>query len=148
MKLLPRIIFFVFLCLFVGMAGSFFTVSQIPGWYAGLNKPVFSPPNWVFAPVWTTLYVLMGVAAGLAWKGKGRQYFLIQLVFNFLWSLVFFTFHQIGLALIVIVILWVLILKTILEFKKISKLAAELLIPYLLWVSFASLLNLAVAILN
>lgn len=148
MKYLPRILFFVILSLLVGSAGSFFTVSQIPGWYANLNKPPFNPPNWVFGPVWTTLYVLMGIAAGLAWKGKGRWYFLAQLFFNFLWSLVFFSFHQIGLALLVIVILWVLILKTILEFRKISTLAAALLIPYLLWVSFASLLNLSLLTIN
>jgi tryptophan-rich sensory protein len=90
----------------------------------------------------------MGIAAGLAWKGKGRVFFLAQLFFNFLWSLVFFSFHQILLAFAVIVVLWFLILKTFLEFKKVSQLAASLLVPYLLWVTFASILNLSLFLLN
>jgi tryptophan-rich sensory protein len=147
-KHLPRVIFFTILCLFVGFTGSFFTAPQIHGWYAGLNKPLFTPPNWIFAPVWTSLYILMGIAAGLAWKGKGRVFFLAQLFFNFLWSLVFFSFHQILLAFAVIVVLWFLILKTFLEFKKVSQLAASLLVPYLLWVTFASILNLSLFLLN
>jgi tryptophan-rich sensory protein len=133
-----------------------FTTPSIPGWYAGLVKPSFNPPNWVFAPVWTILYALMGLAAFLVYeKRSGRPearkalaIFGIQLVLNALWSIVFFGAHQILGAAVVIVLLWAMILETILAFVKISRPAAYLLIPYFLWVSFATVLNISLYILN
>lgn len=140
----------------VAFLGSAVTTPSIDGWYAGLNKPFFNPPNWLFAPVWTTLFVLMGIAAYLIWKnGENNQdvkraikFYFSQLVFNFLWSFIFFYLHLPLIAFIDIVILWVLIFLTIKNFKKISASAAYLLYPYLIWVSFASILNLAIIVLN
>lgn len=143
-------------CLGAGFVGSIFTMPSIPTWYAALNKPFFNPPNWVFGPAWTLLYILMGIAAYLIWE-KGWEnkevklsllHFAVQLGFNVAWSIVFFNYHSPWGAFIVIVILWLLILETILRFAKLSKTAAWLLLPYILWVSFASVLNLAVALLN
>ena len=143
----------ILLCLIVGLGGSIFTFKEIPGWYAGLQKPFFSPPNWIFGPVWTTLYILMGIAFYLIWiKGKKNKKAMIifgwQLAANFLWSMLFFGMHSPALALVDIVALWTLIYLTIKEFSKISKFSAYLLYPYLAWVSFASLLNAAVWWLN
>jgi tryptophan-rich sensory protein len=143
-------------CELVGIIATPFTISAISTWYAYLNKPSFSPPNWVFGPVWTTLYFLMGVSAFLIWR-KGLQkknvkralgYFLLQLFFNFLWSLLFFGFHSPLLGLFDIVILLIFIILTIASFYKLSRVAAYLLVPYLLWVSFATVLNFSVVILN
>ncbi|MFA5183117.1 MAG: TspO/MBR family protein [Syntrophales bacterium] len=143
-------------CLGAGFVGSIFTMPSIPTWYAALNKPFFNPPNWIFGPAWTLLYILMGIAAYLIWE-KGWEnkevklsllHFAVQLGFNVAWSIVFFNYHSPWGAFIVIVILWLLILETILRFAKLSKTAAWLLLPYILWVSFASVLNLAVALLN
>lgn len=141
------------LCLSVGFLGSIFTVSAIPTWYATLHKPFFSPPNWVFGPVWTTLYILMALAFYLIWqKGVKNQaaifFFMIQLFLNFLWSILFFWLHSPLLGLIGIVFLWLMIFLTIKSFLKINKAAGLLLLPYLFWVSFASILNLAVYLLN
>lgn len=144
----------VIVCLAAGFLGSFFTVSTIPTWYAALNKPFFSPPNWLFGPVWTTLYILMGISLYLVWISKNKQkqkainLFLIQLGLNFLWSFIFFGMRSPALALAEIIALWIAIFLTIRAFYPISKLAANLLIPYILWVSFASLLNLMIVILN
>ncbi|MFA6169746.1 MAG: TspO/MBR family protein [Candidatus Margulisiibacteriota bacterium] len=143
-------------CLGAGVIGSIFTMPSIPTWYAALNKPFFNPPNWIFGPVWTLLFILMGIAAYLIWeKGWERKegklallYFAVQLGFNVAWSIVFFNYHSPWGAFVVIVILWLLILETIIRFAKLSKTAAWLLLPYILWVSFASVLNLAVALLN
>lgn len=139
-----------------GIIGSIFTVSSIPTWYASLARPEFSPPNWIFAPVWTTLFALMGIAAFLVWrKGLHRKdvkvalgFFLGQLVLNSLWSIIFFGFQNPGAALIEIIFLWLAILVTIINFAKISKPAAWLLLPYILWVSFAAYLNYAIWTLN
>lgn len=137
------------LCLGAGIVGSFFTVSSIPTWYVTLNKPVFSPPNWIFAPVWTILYILMGISLYLVWqKGKVPFIFWIQLILNTVWSIVFFGMKNPALALVDIIALWIIIILTIKSFYKISKTAGYLLIPYLLWVSFAAILNLAIVILN
>lgn len=144
------------LCLGVGLVSSLPTTSSIPTWYATLNKPPFSPPNFVFAPVWTTLYILMGIALYIVWsqgmkkkKIKTAVYvFLIQLFLNFTWSLVFFGLHAPLLAFINIVLLWITLLLTIIKFHAISKWAAWLLVPYILWVSFASILNLSIVLLN
>ena len=144
-------------CELVGIAATPFTLSAIPTWYQTLNKPIFSPPNWVFGPVWIILYFLMGLAVYLIWTSKtknqklrqvGLKYFSIQLGLNFLWSILFFGLHSPILGMIDIIILWILILLTTIKFYKISKIAAYLLVPYLLWVSFASLLNLFIILLN
>jgi benzodiazapine receptor len=139
-----------------GAIGSIFTMAAIPTWYATLAKPPFTPPSWIFAPVWTLLYVLMGIAAFMIWrKGlENRQvrtaliFFLIQLVLNTLWSVAFFGLESPLYGLIVILILWVAILVTIVLFFKISKVSSILMWPYLLWVSFATILNSSILLLN
>lgn len=154
MKNLLKLIASLALTLGVGAMGSIFTVSEITTWYAGLNKPFFSPPNWVFGPVWTTLYILMGVSLYLVWISKKKKrdmvmgIFLFQLFLNFLWSIIFFANHNPQAAFIEVIILWVFILMTIKETRAISKNASYLLYPYLAWVTFASILNLAIVILN
>lgn len=143
-------------CELTGIIGSIFTVSSIPLWYATLNKPPFSPPNWVFGPVWTLLYLLMGVSFYLIWeqgwnKRKVRTaciFFLAQLALNFIWTPIFFGFKSPMLALVIILALWGLIIITMQKFYPLSKTAFYLLIPYLLWVSFAAVLNAAIVILN
>lgn len=154
--MLIKIIVCVFLCLSAGGIGSAFTVSAIPEWYATLNRPSFSPPNWIFAPVWTLLYILMGLAAAIVWQ-KGLQNpqvrialvaFLVQLILNMVWSVLFFGLRSPLYGLIDILFLWVMILVTIAQFSKVSAPAAALLIPYLLWVTFASGLNLGIFLLN
>ena len=144
------------ICLLAGGMGTIFTVSSIPTWYAALNKPVFSPPNYLFAPVWTILYILMGISLYLVWKKgiktkKSREAiytFGVQLFLNAIWSPVFFGYKNIFLALIIIVLMLVFIIKTIVLFAKIDKKAAYLLYPYAAWVSFATILNFSVWILN
>jgi len=156
MKKAAGIIVAIVVCELAGIIGSLFTTPSIPGWYAGLVKPSFNPPAWVFAPVWTTLYAMMGLAAWLVYeKGlkrpevkKALAVFAAQLVLNTLWSIVFFGAHQLLGAVIVIVLLWAMILWTILLFRKISRPAAWLLVPYILWVSFASVLNVTIWVLN
>lgn len=143
-------------CELVGLAGTPFTVSSIASWYQYLNKPFFSPPNWIFGPVWTVLYLMMGVSAYLIWnKGLNHKgvkqallFFFIQLGFNFMWSIIFFGWHAPLWALVDIGLLWVFILLTMIKFMKISKTAGYLLIPYLLWVSFAAILNFFIVMLN
>ena len=156
MKKLLKLIFSVLICQLAGIIGSVFTVSNITSWYIDLQKPLLNPPNWVFGPVWITLYFLMGIALFLVWnKGLDKRFnrnafilFIIQLVFNSLWSIVFFGMHQLLISVFVIVILWLLIFINIVQFGKISEAAAYLLLPYILWVSFASYLNIAIYILN
>lgn len=139
-----------------GLIGSIFTVPAIPTWYATLQKPVLNPPAWIFGPIWTILYCLMGIAAFLVWKkGLDRKdvkmalgLFAGQLVLNALWSILFFGWHSPGGALIEILFLWLAILATTLLFARISKTAAWLLSPYLLWVSFAAYLNYSIWSLN
>jgi benzodiazapine receptor len=143
-------------CLAAGAIGSIFTRSAIPTWFATLEKPVFSPPNWLFAPVWTLLYILMGIAAFLVWrKGLGNRQvrsalivFLIQLILNTLWSVVFFGLESPLFGLVIISVLWVVILVTVIQFYKISRAASVLLWPYLLWVTFAAVLNYSIWLLN
>lgn len=156
MKKVLRFVISVAVCQLVAFAGSSVTIPSIADWYPSINKPSFTPLNWVFAPVWTILFLLMGIALFLVWeKGLKKKkvriamvIFSIQLLFNFLWSLIFFALHQPLLAFINIVILWLAILFTILKFKEISKPAAYLLLPYFLWVSFASILNFFIVKLN
>jgi len=151
-----KLVLCVLACLGAGAIGSVFTRQAIPTWYATLEKPAFNPPNWVFMPVWTLLYIMMGVAAFLVWrKGlKNRQVrialiiFLVQLILNASWSVVFFGLQSPLYGLIVIVVLWVAILFTSLSFYRISRAAGILLWPYLLWVTFAAVLNESIWLLN
>jgi len=139
-----------------GAVGSIFTTSSIKNWYVFLEKPVFAPPNWLFAPAWITLYTLMGIAAFLVWqktedlrlRNSALNLYAIHLVLNALWSVIFFGFRNPGLAFIEIVVLWIFILIITLKFFKIRKAAGFLFVPYLLWVSFASVLNYFVWYLN
>lgn len=140
-----------FLAAFIG---SYFTTPAIEGWYSDLAKPLLNPPNWVFAPVWTILYILMGLSFYLIWnsnnkkKATAAKVFFIQLVLNSLWSIVFFGLENPPLAFLVIIALWLAIAWTIVKFNEISRKASYYLIPYLLWVSFAAYLNIAIWILN
>ena len=133
----------------VGFLSGFATQNSVDTWYVTLKKPFFNPPDWIFAPVWTVLYIMMGVAAGIVWS-KGLHHiwvktalyhFSFQLIFNAMWSVVFFGFNQPFWALLVILILLALILLNMKSFRVVSKTAAYLLVPYFLWVCFATLLN-------
>ena len=144
---------FLILTLLVGAAGTLFTEPAIPTWYATLAKPGFAPPNWLFAPVWTTLYVMMGVAAWRVWRLTGLtspEMFLwfAQLALNFFWSAIFFSLHLILLALVEMALLWLLILVTLILFWRKDRIAGLLLLPYLAWVGFAFALNFAIWQLN
>ncbi len=182
-KLLTSII----ICEVSGVIGSIFTTPQISGWYSTLNKPSFNPPSWIFAPVWTTIFVLMGVALYLVWSRKfsvknelkfnlstslrmghkksinslSKKFFngkweklniilifIAQLVLNILWSIVFFGMHSPSIAFFVLLMLWCAIAFTIINFYRVSKTSAWLLLPYILWVSFAGILNFFIWILN
>ena len=155
-KTFTRILIAVIVCLGIGFMASFATQSSVNDWYVTLNKPSFNPPDWVFAPVWTALYILMGVAAGMVWaRGfyhkwvkTALYHFGFQLVFNALWSIVFFGFKQPFWALLVILTLLVLIILTIKWFKVVSTTAAWLMVPYLIWICFATLLNYEIWVLN
>jgi translocator protein len=144
------------LCQSAGLLGSFFTVPAVPTWYATLNKPAFSPPSWLFGPVWISLYTLMGISLFLVWNTtedrpqfkKGMLFFFIQLVFNALWSVFFFGFRSPLAGLIDMVVLWSAIVVTFFYFIKLSQWAGILLLPYLAWVSFAFILNFNLWILN
>ena len=146
----------VSLCLLIGGVSGYITRLAIPVWYAELEKPFFTPPNWLFAPVWTTLYVLMGIAAGGIWaKGMHHRWvktalyhFAAQLIFNALWTLTFFGLKRLELALLIIVILAVLIERCIYWFAIVQRTMSLLLYPYLAWVVFATFLNLGIVYLN
>ncbi len=146
----------ILLCQLAGVIGSVFTASSLENWYLLLEKPYFNPPSWVFFPVWTTLYILMGISLYLVWeKGlqkpevkKGILIFGIQLGLNSLWSFLFFGLKSPYYAFIEIILLWFAILLTILQFRKTSKTASYLLLPYIVWVSFAAVLNYYIWILN
>ncbi len=151
-----KLIFCILICEIAGVIGSIFTVASITTWYAALSKPLFSPPNWVFAPVWTILYALMGISLYLVWmkglKIKGVKpainAFAVQLALNTTWSIIFFGAHSPFYAFINIVLLLAAIIWTMVEFYKVSKQAAYLMIPYLLWVLFATFLNYSIWMLN
>ncbi len=140
----------------VGVVSGLFTSSAVKGWYAVANKPWFNPPNWIFAPVWTALYVMMGIALFLVWKAEADKtikqtaiiLFIVQLTLNFFWSFIFFKLQQPGWAFAEICLMWLMILITIIWFGKISPAAAWLLVPYICWVSFASVLNYSIWKLN
>jgi tryptophan-rich sensory protein len=139
-----------------GVVGSFFTTSAIPSWYSEIIKPVLNPPGWIFGPVWTALYILMGIAAYLVWKNGWEKsdvrtalgVFGIQLILNATWSIIFFGLQNPGAAFIEILSLWLTILATIIAFSKISRQAAWLLAPYIVWVTFAAYLNYSIWFLN
>ena len=174
-----KLIISVLICQGAGVIGSIFTAKAIPSWYAGLAKPGFTPPSWVFAPAWTALFLLMGISLYLVWEKKlavrslppnsGEKYwnpiskkmwrgswkeentiiiFFLQLGLNVLWSVLFFWLRAPDIAFVEIIILWFAILYTLVNFYRISKLAAYLLLPYLAWVSFAAVLNLFIVISN
>ena len=151
-----KLIVAILLSELAGIVGSVFTMPSVTGWYVGIAKPAINPPAWVFGPVWTTLFALMGIAAFLVWrKGLDRRdvkialsIFAGQLVLNTLWSMIFFGLHSPGGALVEVVLLWLAMVATIIAFARISKPAAWLLAPYVLWVSFAAYLNYSIWILN
>ncbi len=146
---------FILICQMAGIIGSLFTAPAVKGWYTTINKSPLNPPSWVFAPVWTTLFVMMGIAVSIIWlsekneaRNKALKIFFVQLVLNTLWSIIFFGLKNPALAFVEIIFLWLAILYTIILFRKIDRKASCLLIPYILWVSFASVLTLSVAMLN
>jgi benzodiazapine receptor len=151
-----QLVISIIACQLAGVIGGLFTGPAIPTWYATLRKPSFTPPGWVFGPVWVTLYVLMGVAAFLVWrKGFDNSQvrialatFAVQLLLNALWSVVFFGQRSPTGGLVAIGLLWIAILLTIIAFARLSSVAALLLAPYILWVSFAAVLNGAIVRLN
>lgn len=143
------------LCFTAAGVGSSFTMPQIETWYAELNKPSFNPPNWIFGPVWTTLYLMMAVAVWLVWKNEGwvnaphsLGMWCFQLLLNTTWSVIFFGLENPTLAAVEIVVLWISILIVIVIFWRHSRFAALLMVPYLLWVSFAAVLNFSIVALN
>ena len=155
MKNLLKLIGLIFICFLPGIVGGFFTANNLYPWFSLLTKPSFNPPSWIFSPVWTTLYTLMGISLFLILKAdssenktRGTVFFTIQLILNGAWSIVFFGLHQILSAFVVIVALLAFIILSMVEFYKISKPAAYILVPYLIWVSFASVLNFSLYILN
>ncbi len=138
-----------------GLIGSLFTITSIPTWFAALDKPWFSPPNWIFGPVWTLLYTLMGIAAFLIYRQRKHPQakqamvaYSVQLTLNAAWSIIFFGSHAIGLALVEIIAMWAAIVWTIALFARVDRRAAWILVPYLAWVSFATMLNAALWRLN
>lgn len=152
---LIKLILSLLLPLGVGAIAGIFTAEAVPEWYATLNRPVFNPPNWLFGPVWTVLYIIMGISLFLIWKkekSKERDLaifvFLIQLLLNFGWSFLFFYFNMIGLALFEIILLWISILVMLVRFYKIKPVLAYMNFPYLLWVTFATILNGSYYFLN
>ena len=156
MSNITKLIISIVICQLAGVIGSFFTMDAIPVWYDTLAKPSFNPPSSVFGPVWVFLYLLMGISLFLVWKEDLKNkhvktafmIFMIQLVFNAAWSIVFFGMRSTAGGLVVIIILWILILITTLKFMKISKTAGMPLVPYLLWVTFAAILNYSIFTLN
>ncbi len=152
---IPLLVFSILLPQLVGTIGALFTFPSLAGWYMYLQKPEFNPPDWVFGPVWSTLYILMGISLFLVVRQqistrnmRAVQIFFLQLLLNLMWSIVFFASHSIGGGLVVIIAMWFLIVLTILKFAAISRFAALLLLPYLAWVTFATLLNFALFMLN
>ncbi|MBN2198196.1 tryptophan-rich sensory protein [Candidatus Wolfebacteria bacterium] len=157
-----KLIIAIIVCQLAGIIGSFFTVSAIPGWYNGITKSALNPPAWVFGPAWITLYFLMGISAFLIWLSYGKEIeeakkkiikkaltiFIFQLILNATWSIIFFGLQNPFLALMEIILLWLAILWIIIYFYKISRLAGLLLLPYILWVSFAIYLNYSIWVLN
>lgn len=155
-KQIIALILFVLICLAVGALSSLSTASSVGGWYQLLTKPHFTPPDWVFGPVWTALYIIMGIAAFLVWRIKLAEQlrrqalgaFVVQLVLNALWAPIFFGLHSILGGLIVIAFLLIAILVTTILFFGLSRAAGYLMLPYLSWVSYATMINVYLMILN
>lgn len=154
-KNLPKLVASLLICQLAGIVGSIFTLPAVTSWYPTLAKPSFSPPNYIFGPIWLALYTLMGISLYLVWQKKAQKktrgaliLFGIQLLLNALWSIIFFGLKNIALAFAEIIILWFFILIIIYKFWKIEPKAAVLLIPYFLWVSFASILSYSIWLLN
>lgn len=152
-----KIIIMIVTCVVIGAIAGLLTQEGVDTWYKTVEKPSFNPPNEIFAPVWTTLYVLMGIAAGLVWHEierqtetvrKGLTFFAIQLGLNALWSFLFFGLHNPFIALLEMILLWLMIYETFVQFNKVNKIAGYLIIPYLLWVTFAMALNASIWWLN
>jgi tryptophan-rich sensory protein len=150
-----KLIIAILLPMVIGGFSGFLTANSINGWYSTLQQPTFNPPNWVFGPVWTTLYLIMGISLYRIWilpVSKERSLaigvFVGQMILNFFWSLIFFRWHLIGVALAEIILMWVMIATMILRFKKLDAAAGLMNVPYLLWVTFASVLNGAYYFLN
>lgn len=145
-----RLFFSIILCEGAGIIGSIFTFSSVSTWYPTLIKPSFNPPSWIFGPVWTILYLLMGISLYLVWgkKKANLKWFWVQLILNSAWSIIFFGLKSPSAAFLTIIFLWFSIYKTIVVFQKINKTSAYLLYPYLAWVSFATILNLSIVSLN
>ena len=156
MKAIGKLVCSILVCMLTGFLGSFTTMDSVSTWYADLSKPSFNPPDWSFGVVWPILYVMMGISVFLIWnKGMGSKQakvalgmFVFQLALNGLWTPIFFGLRMMGLALTEIILLWIAILMTIIAFWRISKAATYLLIPYILWVSFAIALNASLWHLN
>lgn len=155
MPKIVKLLISVLVPLVIGFAGGIFTSSSVNNWYTTINKPSFTPPGWLFGPAWTLLYILMGLAFYFAWlKGFGGNpslcigIFAVQLILNFLWSILFFGLKAPLYAFVEIVFLWVAILINVIVFFRVSRVSGYLLLPYILWVSFASALNLGVVLLN
>lgn len=151
-----RLIISIAIPVLIGGSAGFFTATGVESWYQTIQKPSWNPPSWIFAPVWTTLYVLMGIALFLIWKSAAPDtlkktaigLFALQLTLNFFWSFIFFKLEQPGWALAEIIVMWIFILLTIFSFAKINTTAAWLLVPYISWVSFATILNYTIWKLN
>jgi tryptophan-rich sensory protein len=149
------LVFFLLVCLAAGGIGGWFTSASVSTWYPTLRKPEWNPPAWVFGPVWTTLYLMMGTAAWRVWRARSFQgaapglgLFGLQLVLNTLWSIVFFGLRAPGAAFFELALLWLAILATTLQFRRIDPVAAWLMVPYLAWVTFAGALNFTIWRMN
>lgn len=153
-SLLVKILISTITTLTLGIASGFSTIQSIKDWYQFLIKPSFNPPNWIFGPVWTILYVMMGISLAMIWhashiqKNRAILLFTIQFIFNLAWSFLFFNCHLLGIAFVEILLMGYFIVSTIISFYKINKVAAYLLIPYLCWVCFATVLNGTIWFLN
>ncbi|MBC7914151.1 MAG: tryptophan-rich sensory protein [Pyrinomonadaceae bacterium] len=155
LKNLIALIICVAIPLITGGIAGIVTSSNIKTWYAYLIKPEFNPPNWLFGPVWTILYILMGISLFIIWKQPANKQrntaikvFFVQLILNFAWSFIFFNYHQTGIALIEIFVLWLAILMMIVSFYRLNRWSAYIQFPYLAWVTFASVLNASIWYLN
>lgn len=153
---LIKLLISIVICQLAGVVGSFFTTPAIPTWYRTLVKPFFTPPNWLFAPVWIVLYCLMGISLFLVWEKEAKNaqakkaliIFFIQLILNAFWSISFFGFRSPLWGFINIVFLWLAIIWTMQKFLQISRLSGLLMLPYFIWVSFAAVLNFSILVLN
>ena len=153
-SIVAKIIVCILICTALGFLSGFSTADSISNWFQYVKKPSWNPPNWLFAPVWTALYILMGISVALIWHSKATNksqaiwLFVIQFILNLCWSLIFFNLHQTGWAFVEIIVMLIFIVLTIISFYKIDKTAAYLLLPYICWVSFATVLNGSIWFLN